>query len=221
MPPETPLSKEISIKPYQDAFRKSTYFFYGNTLLRPGEIDLDGRVPVIQISSERGRPIEIPENIQKLLDDVSINSQALMAHEVAFFPDDIFMVLETKNSHSPRIFGVVFNFKEKIFFSRELSIEDTKSTSPLLKLTEERSPNKDIKEEDVRELASFVRNVSQQPNFKYSLHRKINNKIEIFSSFHYFVITESVTGTSSQVLHRMPAELPAHSSNNFVPKAIR
>lgn len=195
MPPETPLPEKISIKPYEDAFNQSVNSFYGNSSLHPSEIDLDGKVPVIQITAERGRPIEIPENIQKLLDGVIINSQALMAHEVAFFPKDIFMVLETKNSDSPRIFGVVFNFKEKIFFSRELSMEDAKSKRPLLKLAEERSPNEDMKEKDVRELASFVKNVLQQPNFRYSLHRKINNEIEISSSpfGRYFVTTKGVS----------------------------
>ena len=187
MPPETSPASQISIEPYQNAFNKSVNLF---SFLPPNEICLDGAVPVIQITSERGRPIEIPEMLRKFLER-TVDSQAVMAHEVAFTPEDIFMVLETKDSDSPQIFGVVFNFKEKIFFARELAIEDTKSVSPRLYSTKEDVQHKNLTEENVSGLADFVKSVLLQPNARYSSHKE--NPIKLSSSFRYRVTTKGVS----------------------------
>ncbi len=187
MLPETSPTNQISIEPYQNAFNKSVSLF---SLLPPNEIYLDGAVPVIQITSESKRPIEIPEMLRKFL-EIAIHSEAVMAREVAFTPKDIFMILETKDSGSPQIFGAVFNLTKRIFFTRKLVMKDAKSVNPLLEPTETRSNYIAITKDGISILTSLIENILQQPNARYSSHEE--NPIKLFSSFRYFMSTEGVT----------------------------
>ncbi len=175
------LFQDRSVTKYEKAFK---------SLLRKAS-DSKDTVPVIRLLSEPGRSIEIPANIQESLNAVT-DSKNVTVCEAAFTPSTIFMVAKTKDSDSPRIFGIVFNLKERRFFTRDLiAIKDGESVAPLLEPTGTRKNSRSITKDGILELTSFIEDISQRQNVRYSLHSE--NPMELYSRYRrYFVTTESV-----------------------------